>query len=178
MTPGANGTTQPVTTPQPGSTTQPGGTTQPSGTTQANTFDTIVFTITPSGADSGLGGLGGGFNGLGGDSALTATLFQAGASSTPFQTISLKTSSQPAWISFVAQTITVSLTSPVTATSLGSVAIALIPGTEDPNTLEIQSIQVVISNSSGTPVPVMLLNQTGTPFQNLTGNHPSATLPL
>jgi hypothetical protein len=133
----------------------------------------------PSGSDDGIGGLGGGgLTGLGADSALTATLYKAGASSTPFQTISLKTNAQPAWQVFSPQTITATLTTPVTASSLGSATVAFIPGTDPPNTVAIQSIQVVISSSSGTPAPNMLYNQSGTPLQNLTGNHPSFNLPL
>ena len=175
--------TESVGTTQTGGTTQPGGTTQLGGTTQANTFDSIAITIVPSisdDSDNVFGELGAGIAGvnvLGGDSAVTATLFQAGSSSTPFQTISLKTNAQPAWAS-LPQTLTVTLTTPVTSNSLGSVTIALIPGTESPNSLVIQSIQVVLTSSSGTPAPVMLLNQSGTPLQTLTGNHPSMTLPL
>lgn len=180
MTPTTGATQSAPTTPTGASTTPPGATTQPGGTTQANPFDSITFTIVPfsGGGIGAIGGGGGGLTALGGDSALTATLFQAGSSSTPFQSISLKTSDQPAWSSFAPQTLTTSLTTPVTATSLGSVTIALIPGTESPNILAIQSIQVVLSSSSGMPAPVMLLNQSGLPLETLSPAHLSSTMPL
>jgi hypothetical protein len=142
---------------------------------------------TDSGGFGDGGSIGSNLIGLGADSAATAALFLAGSSSAPFQTLPLKTSSQPALMNTQPVTLTFALSSPVTATALGSVTISLIPGVQLPNTWSIQSIQVVLSNRSGTPPPVMLLNQTGSdgsvlpapaPIVVLSGSNSSITLPL
>jgi hypothetical protein len=184
----AHVTTQPNGATQPsGTTTLSGTTTQPVGTTQPNTYDSIVFTITTSAsnldgiAGVGIGGGGIGAIGLSDDSSATAVLFLAGSSSSPVQTIALKTNTQPAWQTPSTKTLPFALNTPVTANALGSVVISLIPGADPPLSWDIQSVQVVLSNASGTPPPVMLLNQSAqgaAPLAALSGSNPSITLPL
>ena len=115
---------------------------------------------------------------LAGDASASASLYLAGSSAAPAQIIALKTNAQPTWPT--TQTVTFPLNTPVTATALGSVSIAMVPGSAG-ETWSIQSIQVVISNSTGTPPPLMLLNDAGSPLTalvTLSANNPSVRYPL
>jgi hypothetical protein len=84
----------------------------------ASTYSTTTFAITPVIATNGQ--LLGMPNALGTDSVVTASLYLAGSSSSPFQTASPKAAG-PTWDKASNAVIKVTLKSAVTATELGSV---------------------------------------------------------
>lgn len=166
--PGTQAGTQPGTQ----SGTQPGtpvGGGAQGGTT--NQFNSLAFTITPGTPQGVLDVVGGG--------TLTADLFLAGSSSSPFQSITLRSDTDPFWLT--TQNVTIGLNTAVSSNALGSVKINFIPGELEGTTFVIASIQVVLSNSGGTPAPVMLLNRSGdsnNPVAILSGSNASITFPF
>jgi hypothetical protein len=157
------------------------GSTGPTVTPSTSTYDTIGFTIASNPSDNedggGFGGFAGIADGVSADSSVTAALYLAGSSSSPFQTITLKTSSEAPWSALVPMTATFPLHAAVSATSLGSVTISFIPGSEPGDRWSIQSVQVVLSSSRGAPAPQMLVDQSDG-VAVLTSSHPSVTLSL
>ena len=145
--------------------------------TTASTYDAITFTISV-GFDSGDDG--GSFLGQSDspiiDSVVTASLYGAGPSPALFQTVALKSSGQ-VWSVFGDQVVKATLKSPVAPAALGSVTLTLIPASGSTVSLDLQTVEVSLSNPGGSPPPVTLL-QTAGPVGQLTDANPTISLPF
>jgi hypothetical protein len=137
------------------------------GPTPPNTFSFLELT------------LGTGDDDLRDDSLATATLLDS--SSQTFQKLILREQNQPAWKDDTHVT-DFALSSPVTASQLGSLVLTLKQGggaPETPDNWDVLKVRVKLFNTDPAALPpVCLFNQSGSPLVRLTDTVPSTTFTL
>jgi hypothetical protein len=140
------------------------------GAIPPNTLSFAEFTISTGGDD------------LRGDSAATAVFFPPN-STTPFQTIALKSHGEPAWDNNTTKVLSFPLSSPVLASALGSIDVILVES--DPScgvscdNWDIKDIRIKLYNTlAGAPAPACVLNLSGNPVVRLTASGPTVTFNL